>query len=194
LTAKNSGKYEHAYWRDSFDAVEHGLSFASRQAWFYVLCSLSFLVPFSLGEPQLLVGTIVNAALIAGAYKLKGWELLPLIILPSLGALSRGLVFGPWTPYLALMLPFIWVGNALLVIAVKRLIVLDKRNYALGNAAGIAAKTAFLFGAAYALYSLHVVPAVFLTAMGIFQLMTALAGAALAFGFLKIEPRIARLA
>ena len=190
-------KFKHAYWQDSREKVEHGLSFASKQAWFYALCSLSFLVPFSIAQPQLLVGTIVNAALVAGAFKLKGWELLPLIVLPSLGTLSAGLVFGPFTPFLVVMLPFIWIGNALLVFAVKRFAAAAEKNnagkYALGNAVGIAAKTVFLFASAFALYSLQLVPVVFLTAMGVFQLITALAGAALAFGLLKAEPRLARL-
>ena len=191
-TGGTSGKYKHAYWRDSFDAFDDAVGFASRQAWFYALCAISFLVPFSLGEPQLLVGTIVNAALVAGAFKLRGWEILPLVVLPSIATLSRGIIFGPFTPYLAIMLPFIWVGNALLVLAVKRFVVADKRNFALGNAIGIAAKVALLFGSAYALYSLKVIPAVFLTAMGVFQLITALLGAGLAFGALKAEARFAR--
>jgi hypothetical protein len=92
------------------------------------------------------------------------------------------------------MLPFIWLGNAALVLCVKRFAVFEKKNFALANAAGIAAKVALIFGAAYALYSLRLVPAIFLTAMGALQLVTALAGAALAFGFLKAEARFARLA
>ncbi|MFH0973856.1 MAG: hypothetical protein V1817_03670 [Candidatus Micrarchaeota archaeon] len=176
------------------DAVENSVGFLNRQTYLLLLCSLCFLVPFALGEPQLVVGTIVNAALVAGAFKLRGWELLPLVTLPSLGALSRGLVFGPWTPYLALMIPFIWLGNAALVFAVKRFAVLEKKGFAFGNAAGIAAKVALIFGAACALYSLGALPIVFLAAMGILQLVTALAGSALAFGFLKAEARLARFA
>jgi hypothetical protein len=190
LKAKTPGKFRHAYWRDSLDAVENAAGFASEQAAFYILCAISFLVPFSIGEPQLVVGTIVNSALVAGAYKLRGWTLLPLVILPSLGALSRGLIFGPFTPFLVFMLPFIWVGNAALVLAVKRLNVFEKRNYAIGASAGIALKVAFLFASAYALYSLKLVPSVFLTTMGSFQLVTALAGAAVAFAALKLEKRL----
>ena len=174
------------------DAFENSIGFLNRQAYLLLLCSLCFLVPFALGEPQLVVGAVVNAALIAGAFKLRGWELLPLVTLPSLGALSRGLVFGPWTPYLALMLPFIWLGNAALVFVVKRFAVLEKKGFAFGNAAGIAAKVALIFCAAYALYSLGLLPVVFLTAMGLLQIVTAIAGAALAFGFLKAEARLAR--
>ena len=199
---KKSRQFKHAYWQDSFDAVDNAVGLVSKQALFYVFCAVSFLVPFSIAQPQLLVGTIVNAALVAGAFKLRGGELLPLIVLPSLGTLAAGLVFGPFTPFLVVMLPFIWIGNALLVYAVKRFIVAveneknktkNAKNYVVGNAIGIAAKTAFLFASAYALYSLQLVPAIFLTAFGVFQLVTALAGAGLAFALLKSEPRIARL-
>jgi len=65
------------------------------------------------------VGIIVNAVLVFGALHIKKYSLLPLIMLPSLGVLARGAIFGPFTMFLVYMIPLIWVGNALLVWGMK---------------------------------------------------------------------------
>jgi hypothetical protein len=67
----------------------------------------SFALPFLLGHPQLLVGILVNAFLVLGALHMKKYSLLPLIMLPSLGVLARGVVFGPFTMFLVYMIPLI---------------------------------------------------------------------------------------
>ena len=62
-----------------------------------------------------------STAVITSSLNLKGWKLVPVILAPALGALSRGLLFGPMTIYLIYLLPFIWIGNTILVFTFKQL-------------------------------------------------------------------------
>jgi hypothetical protein len=144
--------------------------------------AVCFLVPFMIGHPQLLVGTLVNASLILAATYMKDSKLLPIIMLPSLAVLTRGAVFGPFTSFLVLMIPFIWLGNALLCYTYRYA---GRKNKVLGILSGAGLKTVFLFISAYALVSIGAIPAIFLTTMGLFQLYTALSGGALALAIIK---------
>jgi hypothetical protein len=144
---------------------------------------VSFFIPLFLGHPQLIVGIVVNSLLIAAALNLKGMKLLPVIISPALGALTRGVLFGPFTIYLIYMIPFIWIGNAILVFSFKLLKLKLKRNYWIALIIGSVFKAGFLFSIAYILYSLQILPVIFLTAMGLIQLTTALGGGIFAYGF-----------
>ena len=141
----------------------------------------SFLVPFFIGHPQIAVGIIVNAMLIVSALNLKGHKLLPVIVLPSIAMLSRGMLFGPFTIYLLYLTPFIWIGNSIIVFSFKFLKLRLKKNYWLALIIGAILKSGFLFLAAFALYSLGIIPAVFLAAMGVMQLVTALLGGTAAY-------------
>jgi len=147
-----------------------------------IYSAVCFLVPFFFGHPQLVVGIVVNAALVLAALRLDTAKIVPVILTPSLGVLARGLIFGPYTIYLVYMIPFIWIGNALLVYLVKKF---NKKSIGLG--VGAVTKTAFLFGTAYVLVHLSVLPVIFLTAMGIMQLVTAIIGGAIALGINKIS-------
>ena len=149
-----------------------------------VYSAAAFLVPFLLEGPQLLVGTIVNAMLVIGAFDVRGNRVLPLIFLPSIAAVSRGLLFGPFTPFLAVMMPVIWIGNAALVFGIRRMASLGV-NRVSSVFASACAKAIVLFAAAYALVATGALPAMFLTAMGMTQLATALAGGAVALLVLK---------
>lgn len=150
-----------------------------------IYSTICFFTPFFIGEPQALVGTIVNALLITAALELKGKQLIPIIILPSLGALARGIVFGPFTPFLALMIPFIWVGNTIIVISFKIIVIKLKQWFATALFFGAALKAFFLYSIAFLFYNNHVLPAIFLTTMGAFQLATALLGGVIAYCFYK---------
>ena len=141
---------------------------------------IAFFLPFLLGHPQWIVGIVVNAMLILGATNVKGVKLLPIIVAPALGALTRGLIFGPFTIYLVYMIPFIWVGNAILVYTFKKL------AYVPAAAVGAVAKSLFLFLAAFTLFKLGIIPVVFVTAMGIIQLATAIGGSVLAYGAKRV--------
>ncbi|MBN2459274.1 hypothetical protein JXB28_03230 [Candidatus Woesearchaeota archaeon] len=156
---------------------------------------VSFFVTFLIGHPQLAVGIAVNAALILGATYLKGHKLLPIILLPSLGVLARGLIFGPFTMLLIYMIPFIWLSNALFAYGFKYLMrrKLEKKNQVANVVMPIlpaAIKTAFLFTSALILVKLAVLPTIFLTTMGILQLVTALAGGTIAVGIIKAKEAV----
>jgi len=142
------------------------------------LSILSFVVPFSFGHPQWLVGTLVNAFLFLGAFFLPTKYYAPLIIFPSLGVLGRGMIFGPFTSFLLYFLPFIWLGNLVLVVVFKKL---SKRfGFIFSVVPASLAKFIFLFAIANIYFQFSLVPKMFLTSMGSLQLLTALAGGAVA--------------
>ena len=138
---------------------DYKLSFVQENIEVVVYSLIAFFVPFIAGHPQWLVGILVNASLVLAALNIKNYKLLPIIMLPSIGVLTRGLVFGPFTIFLIYMIPFIWIGNAILVWAIKYF----KLNNWIKLGIGAVIKTAFLFGAAYALVGLNILPALFLT-------------------------------
>lgn len=154
---------------------------------FYSL--LAFFIPFTIGHPQLLVGAVVNCALILGATYLKGHKLLPVILLPSIGVLTAGLIFGPFTVFLIYMIPFIWLGNALFAYG-YRFMQKKTSKYYFSIPVSAIVKTIFLFGTALILVNLKVLPAIFLTTMGLFQLYTALLGGVAALGIIKAREKI----
>jgi hypothetical protein len=156
-----------------------------------LLSCIGFFLPFVLGHPQLLVGIMVNAMLIIGATYLKGHKLLPIILLPSLGVLAAGAIFGTYTVYLLYLVPFIWLGNAVYVYVYKHLNFKEKnlKNNFIGIGAASVVKEGLLFGVTFLLVKLAIVPSLFLTAMGILQLVTALLGGVLAIGILKTREK-----
>lgn len=148
-----------------------------------------FLIPFLMSHPQIVVGVVVNAALILGATYLRGHKMLPLIILPSLGVLAAGLIFGPFTPLLFYMIPFIWIGNAAYTYGYK-FMMQKKSNRMLCVAIPSLLKAALLFLPALILVKLDVIPTLFLTSMGLIQLATALIGGAAAISIIKAKETI----
>jgi len=142
----------------------------------YAMLNLAlFFVPFLLGHPQLLVGSLVNAMLIYIAVNFKGYRLVPAIFLPALAVLSQGLIFGSLTKYLAILVPFIWAGNFILIISV-RFFLLRKRSQLISFAFSSFLKALFLFAVTALFVLLFDFPRIFLLAMGPVQLLTALAG------------------
>lgn len=141
---------------------------------------LCFVIPFLLGHPQILVGTIVNAGLFLAALFLPQLMVYSLVFFPSLAVLSRGIIFGPLTSFLFLMIPFIWLGNFLLVSVFKKILAI-KESYWLAAIAASLVKFLFLFSISLLLFRLKILPQAFITTMGIFQLITALLGSLVAF-------------
>lgn len=137
---------------------------------FYITASI--LIPFLLGHPQLLVGSVINMILTLVALNLSWKKALPIILLPSLAVALRGAVFGPFTVFLLYLTPFIWLGNSLFVGAIKKF----KRNNVVAVVLSSLLKAGFLYLSAFLLFKLGVIPKIFLTAMGVFQLYTALIG------------------
>jgi len=153
---------------------------------------VSFLFPFFFSQTQIFLGIIVNCMLISGALYVKGKNLLPLIILPSLGALSRGFLFGPNTVYLIYMLPFIWISNLIFVMTIKFVHLKVKKQYISGTIFGSLFKTCFLFLSAAFLYNLGIIPSVFLISMGIMQAITSLSASFLMWPINNLRLRIHR--
>ena len=148
-----------------------------------VLPVVAFTIPFFASGPQLLTGTLVNSFLILTAIKLPLRKAWPVIVFPSIGALGNGILFGPYTPFLTYFLPFIWLGNFILV---KSFIEIKKNtSFPLALFLSSLLKAALLFVFAFAYFKLNLVPQIFLTAMSIFKFATAIAGGILAFGLLK---------
>ena len=172
--------FEYARIYDSLSRQEYQLSRLQEYVEMALYAAIAFSLPFLLGHEQLLVGSVVNCALVLAALNLKGARLLPVIILPSIGAYLAGLIFGAASASLLYMIPFIWAGNTLLVLCIKYFVLDKKTNRVAALGTGATAKSAFLFLAALALLSFGMVPAAFLTAMGILQLATALTGGAAA--------------
>ncbi len=168
------------------DEQRLGLKSAVRET--TIVAALAFLIPFALGGPQLVVGSLVNAALVYAALNVSSGRALPVVFMPSIAALARGVLFGALTPFLAIMLPFIWAGNALLVYSIK---LMSSRNVpawiTLPCAAAVKAGWIFVFAALFV--QLDVLPSAMLSAMGLVQLATALIGAAIAVGATAIVDR-----
>lgn len=163
--------------------IEHNIHFL-------VYSCTAFLIPLMIAHPQLLVGIIVNSALILSAMYLDAKSILPIIILPSLGVLSRGLIFGPFTVYLVYMIPFIWVGNTFLVYCIKYFYLKRKINYVGSLSIAVIAKCSFIFGTAFILVKMNAIPAVFLSAMGLIQVVTALSAGIICYGIVKARSAV----
>lgn len=153
-------------------------------------CLVGFAVPFFFGNGQLMVGTVVNCALVLAALNLRGWKLLPIIILPNIAVILSGIVFGPFNPSILLLAPFIWVGNAILVFGMKELFLKRKVNRFETLGIGAVLKAIFLFSAASLLVFFGLVPSLVMGAMGVFQLYTAIAGGLFALGIQEAKKRV----
>lgn len=131
----------------------------------------SFLIPFFFGHQQLATGIAVNLLLFLSAIKLKRSSQLPVVVLPSIAAFTRGIIFGPQTFFLLYFLPIIWFGNLLLVRIFQLESSVSKTIARL--LLSIAAKTSVLYVFAIIYHAFNLVPKPFLTAMGIMQFVTA---------------------
>lgn len=149
-------------------------------AWFGLLLGASVLAPM-LGLHQLVTGTVVNAALLIATVRLGPRAAMSIGVLPSLFAL----VSGQLPAVLAPMVPFIVVGNVVLVAVFHAL---RRQGYWLGAGVAAGLKAAWLSGTSLTLFTLLpvAVPTAVLAMMGWPQLVTALTGAALAFGVLRL--------
>jgi hypothetical protein len=144
---------------------------------------LLFFIPFLLGGPQLLVGSIMNFLLIFIALRFKSYyAIIPMLMLPSIAASLRGLVFWPFTIFLVYMMPAIWIGNFILMYTIQHI-----KTQRLSIFVWWILKTIFLFIIAYILIKLWILPAIFIKAMGIFQLVTVMIAGVIFVGFSKLK-------
>ncbi len=181
---------EYAYIPASIFKQEYRLTYFQEYMEMAIYAVAAFSIPFIFGSQQLLVGSVVNCALVLAALNIRGRKLLPVLLLPSVGAYAAGMIFGSASMALLTMIPFIWLGNALLVLAIKQLTLSMKRNRVLALVAGSGFKAGFLFVIAFSLFGLGLVPAAFLTAMGVIQLATALMGGAAALLLQEAKKRV----
>ncbi|MBN2015377.1 hypothetical protein JW766_00920 [Candidatus Dojkabacteria bacterium] len=149
-----------------------------------LLSAVSFLIPVFIGHPQVFVGIVVNTLIVRSALTMKSWKNLPTILLPSLGALVRGVLFGPFTSYLFFLIPVIWTGNFILTYLVKKL---SRRSFLSVAVFSSVCKAAVIFAFTLMLVKVSVIPDLFLKSMGIIQVITALAGTTIALGVTKLE-------
>lgn len=142
---------------------------------------------------QIIVGSIVNTALIMAGLNLKGWRKLVLIAtLPSLSAVGSGYIFGNLTKVTVFMIPGIWLGNFSLIVLMKYLYANKNINYILSAVISIIVKVAFIFGVLNIWMAFSVLPSQGTVAstlrntMGLTQLITASIGALISFGIIKL--------
>lgn len=135
---------------------------------FGALLAILFFAPF-IGN-QLITGTIVNATLIISFFLLGRGSAVLLCFLPSV--ISLGLGFMP----LAIMIPFIMVGNIIFVYSFSII-----KNYWVALIAGGLIKASFLFIVANVLVNNSTVSSM----MSWPQVFTAISGGIVAYFFIK---------
>lgn len=148
------------------------------------ILSLSFLIPFLISGPQILTGTLVNCLLFLATKFVDKKNFLVISVIPSIAAVLNGLVFGKFTVFLTYFLPFIWVGNFVMIKSV--LYFKERSSLPLSMIMSVILKTIILYAAALIFFRFKIVPEIFLTAMGVFQLATGIIGGALFLGINKL--------
>ena len=172
-----------------------------------IIALLAFLVPTFLARlinlvfgansviatnSQLIVGSIVNTALVLTALNLKGWgKTLLVVTMPSVSTVLSGYVFKSASVYMVYMIPAIWIGNFALVFAFKYIMLSKTKPYILSAIVGIVVKVAIIFGFFMILKSFNVFPEKLVTnlqkAMSTIQAITATIGCIIAYFIYKIE-------
>lgn len=143
---------------------------------------------------QLIIGTIVNAALVTAAINLKGWaKILGVVTMPSISTILSGYVFGTASVYMVYMIPAIWIGNFALIYSYKLLMLGKNKHYFLAGIVGIVVKVAIIFVLFNIINLFGIFPEKLVenlrNAMGMTQLITATLGVIVAFVIYKLEDR-----
>lgn len=143
---------------------------------------------------QLIVGTIVNTALIMSALNLKGWKkILGVVTMPSISTMLSGYVFTSASPLMAYMIPGIWVGNFVLIYAYKSILLSKEKHYLLASVVGVTAKVAIIGAFFMTLNAFGVFPEKMVTnlqkAMTVTQLVTATAGALISYSIYAVQKK-----
>ncbi|MFA5382590.1 MAG: hypothetical protein WC356_05455 [Candidatus Micrarchaeia archaeon] len=152
---------------------------------FSILC---IILPSVFVHPQWVVGTLVNAILFRVAITQKGWKfILPIVVLPSIGAIFSGIIFG--TPILILFIfaPLIWLGNFSYILINKFCIFKKRLNLGVSLLLSSITKFIILFLSAFIAVYLFNFPDILLTTMGLIQILTAIFGGLLAVSYQELE-------
>lgn len=143
---------------------------------------------------QLIIGSLVNTALIMAAINLKGWpKILGVVTMPSVATILGGYVFKTASVYMAWMIPAIWIGNLALIYSYKLIMLAKQKNYFLAGVVGIVVKVAVIFGVFSILRAVGVFPEKLVSnlqvAMSSTQAITATIGMIISFVIYKVETR-----
>ena len=143
---------------------------------------------------QIIVGSIVNSALIFCAINVKGWKkIIGVVTMPSISTILSGYVFKSASVYMVYMIPAIWVGNFVLIYAYKLIMLEKNKNYFLAGVVGIIAKVLVIFGCFEILNLFNIFPdklvANLQKAMGLTQLITASIGMLIIFIVYQLEKK-----
>lgn len=143
---------------------------------------------------QIIVGSIVNTALIISAINIKGWKkIVGIVTMPSVSTILGGYVFKTASVYMAYMIPAIWLGNFALIYAYKFIMLEKKQNYFLAGIIGIIVKVLVIFSSFKLINLFGIFPAKLVnnlqTAMGLTQLVTACIGMLIAFVIYQVEKK-----
>lgn len=142
---------------------------------------------------QIIVGSIVNTALIMTGLNMKGWRKILLIAtLPSLSAIGSGYIFGSLSKVTIFMVPGIWLGNFSLIMLMKYFFANKGINYIFSAIISIVVKTSIIFGVLNIWMALSILPNQGIVAstlrntMGLTQGATATIGAVISLLIIKI--------
>lgn len=143
---------------------------------------------------QIIVGSIVNSALIFSAINVKGWKkIIGVVTMPSISTILSGYVFKSASVYMVYMIPAIWIGNFVLIYAYKLIMLEKNKKYFLAGVVGIIAKVLVIFGCFEILNLFNIFPdklvANLQKAMGLTQLITASIGTLIMFIVYQIEKK-----
>ena len=165
-----------------------------------IIALIAFLVPTFLGmlikevfgaqsfiesNSQIIIGSIVNTALIISAINLKGWKkIVGIVTMPSISTILSGYVFKTASVYMVYMIPIIWLGNFALIYAYKAILLGKSKNYFFAGFVGVISKVIIIFAGFSLLNLFGVFPekmvTVLQTAMSTTQAITATIGALIA--------------
>lgn len=174
-----------------------------------IIFLVSLLVPTFLGEilknlfatnsvvvanSQIIIGSIVNTALIMTALNLKGWKsILGVVTMPSIATILGGYVFKTASVYMVYMIPAIWLGNFALVYSYKLIMLAKNKNYFLAGIVGIVVKVVVIFGCFNILKAFGIFPnklvSTLQVAMSSTQGITATIGMIISFVIYKLEKK-----
>lgn len=143
---------------------------------------------------QIIVGSIVNTALVVSAINLKGWKkIIGVVTMPSISTILGGYVFGTASVYMVYMIPAIWIGNFALIYMYKLLLLDKNKNYFLAGILGIIIKVAVIFGCFELLNAFGIFPEKLVgnlqKAMGMTQAITATVGVLISYVVYALEKR-----
>lgn len=174
-----------------------------------IIALIAFLVPTFLGmlikevfgaqsviasNSQIIIGSIVNTALVVAAINLKGWKkIIGIVTMPSISTMLSGYVFGTASVYMVYMIPAIWLGNFALIYAYKAILLGKNKNYFLAGFIGVVTKVFIIFAAFSLLNIIGIFPEKLVTtlqtAMSTTQAITATIGVLAAGVIYEVEKR-----